>query len=535
MNRKRTSTDGFILRRRQPQKSAGGERRQLGIDNLQVPSQFLDEKKSRSISGSTTLDKHTNKTAGIGINRRDIDDSLKDIDLNEPKKKKKRHFKPSRKAMKRTFIALFIILALIGGYLGIKALIASGRLFGGNFLDLFGQGQPLKMDQFGRSNIVIFGTSEDDEGHDGASLTDSILVVSLDQKKNNAFMFSVPRDLYVDYGGACNSGYEGKINEVYACARGNSTDEKSERRGQQALQEMVGEVYGMDIQYATKVNYKVVRDSVDAIGGIDITIKSRDPNGVLDRNFDWRCNYQCYKVKYSNGKHHLNGEQALFLAQARGESPPTYGFEESNFDRERNQRKIMTAMLKKANSSQTLTNPVKISSLIDSLGDNVRTNFVAGEIKTLARLSRDIKAGTIQNLDFFKQGEALFTTSNIGGMSVVVPAAGTFDYSDIHAFIRSYQISDEITKEKASIEVLNGAGVPGAAQKTADKLENNGLMISNIGNAPAGQYGKVSAYSTGSNKPATKKKLKKILRINKVKSLPANIQSSANFVVVVGQ
>ncbi len=533
MNRKRTSTDGFILRRRQPQQTAGSERRQLGIDNLQVPSQFLDEKKSRS--NPTALNKHNNKTTGIGINRRDIDDSLKDIDLNEPKKKKKRHFKPSKKAVKRTFIALFIILALIGGYLGIKALIASGRLFGGNFLDLFGQGQPLKTDQFGRSNILIFGTSEDDEGHDGASLTDSIIVASVDQKKNDAFMFSVPRDLYVDYGEACNSGYEGKINEVYACARGNSTDDVSERRGQQALQDMVGEVYGMDVQYAVKVNYKVVRESVDAIGGVDVTINSRDPRGVLDRNFDWRCNYQCYKVKYSNGKHHLNGEQALFLAQARGESAPTYGFEESNFDRERNQRKIMTAMLKKANSSSTLSNPVKVSNLIDALGDNVRTNFVAGEIKTLARLSKDIKANTIQNLDFFKEGEALFTTGNIGGMSVVMPAAGTFNYDDIHAFIRSYQISDEVTKEKASIEVLNGSGVPGAAQETADRLEDNGLIISNIGNAPAGQYGKVAAYTANGNKPATKKKLKKLLKVSKVKSLPSNIQSSANFVVVVGQ
>jgi len=438
--------------------------------------------------------------------------------------------------VKRTFIALFIILALLGGYLGIKALIASGRLFGGNFLDLFGSGQPLKTDQFGRSNIVLFGTSEDDEGHDGASLTDSILVISVDQKKNNAFMFSVPRDLYVDYGEACNSGYEGKINEVYACGRGDSMTDEAERQGQQALQDMVGEVYGMDVQYAAKVNYKVVRESVDAIGGVDVTISSRDPRGVLDRNFDWRCNYQCYKVQYSNGKHHLNGEQALFLAQARGESAPTYGFEESNFDRERNQRMIITAMLKKANSSGTLANPVKVSNLLDALGDNVRTNFVAGEIKTLARLGKDIKSDTIQNVDFYKEGEAVFTTDNISGMSVVVPTAGTFDYSEIHALIKSYQLSDEATKEKANIAVLNGSGVAGAAQGEADKLEDNGLIVSDIGNAPAGNYGRISVYEVNSGaKPATKKKLKKIFGVKKIQAVPATIQSSADFVVVVGQ
>ena len=123
----------------------------------------------------------------------------------------------------------------------------------------------------------------------------------------------------------------------------------------------------------------------------------------------------------------------------------------------------------------------------------------------------------------------------MGGMSVVLPVAGTFNYQDIHAFIRSYQISDEVTKEKASTEVLNGSGVPGAAQETADKLEDNGLIVSNIGNAPTGQYGKISVYTANGSKPATKKKLKKLLKVSKVKSLPSNIQSSANFVVVVGQ
>ena len=81
---------------------------------------------------------------------------------------------------------------------------------------------------------------------------------------------------------------------------------------------------------------------IDAVGGVDIDIQgSNGAPGVLDRNFDWRCNYKCYMVKYDNGVHHLDGERALFLAMARGSVEPTYGLGNSNFDREKNQQKII--------------------------------------------------------------------------------------------------------------------------------------------------------------------------------------------------
>ncbi len=527
MPKKENSIDGFILRRRYPH-SPRRSSRQLGANDLKVPEKFLNS------SPSNNHEKAQDARPIVGGIQKDIDASLKEIDANKPKPRRKLFKKPRAITAKRAATTLGIILLLIGGYLGIRALIAGSNIFGGNILDLFGNGTPLKTDQYGRSNIVLFGTSEDDPGHQGSSLTDSILVISVDQKKKNAFMFSVPRDLYVKYDRACPAGYEGKINALYSCATNGSKTKAAEQQGQLALRKKVGEVYGMDVQYAVHVNYTVLRDSVDAIGGIDITINSRDPRGVLDRNFDWRCNYRCYLVKYTNGKHHLDGTHALFLAQARGDTAPTYGFEESNFDRERNQRKIIIAMVKKAKSVGVLANPVTINKLIDTLGHNLRTNFTAGEVKTVIKLAGEINPNKVPNVDFYKGSNELFTTGNMGGASVVMPAAGLYDYNNIRDLVHAYQLGTKAAIERASIVVLNGSGIEGAAQSKADVLKNNGLDVVNVGNAP-GSYATTKIYeASNAKKPATKRALEKLLGVKATKGFPSSIVSSSDFVVVIG-
>ena len=71
---------------------------------------------------------------------------------------------------------------------------------------------------------------------------------------------------------------------------------------------------------------------------------------------------------------------------ARGDKAPTYGFEQSNFDREKNQQKIMVAIRDKALSAGTLTDFTKVSGIIDAIGKNLRTNFEKSEVRTLVTL-----------------------------------------------------------------------------------------------------------------------------------------------------
>ncbi len=40
-------------------------------------------------------------------------------------------------------------------------------------------------------------------------------------------------------------------------------------------------------------------------------------------------------MQLTNGKHEMDGEKAMWFSRARGLVAPTYGLEQSNFDREK--------------------------------------------------------------------------------------------------------------------------------------------------------------------------------------------------------
>jgi len=527
-----SSVDGFVPRRSgrilgETQQPIGRKRPEVGVP---VPGD--DEETMRP----------TRQVA-----RNDIDDSLKMIDEEDKEQqpaKKRRFFgrnrrskKPAsskKKWIKRIFILIIILALAAAGYVGIKALLASGSVFKGNPFDIF-QNQPLKKDENGRSNILVFGTSEDDgPDHGGANLTDSIMVVSIDQEKKNAYMVSIPRDLYVEYGETCSEGYRGKINSLYDCFSGSETNEEE---GANALKKKVGEIVGLDVQYYAHLNYTAVRDAVDAVGGVDLTIESEDPRGILDRNFDWKCNYKCYYVKYVNGeKAHLDGEHALALSRARNASGG-YGLPGGNFDREKNQQKIIKALREKAVSAGTLTNVGKVTGLIDALGNNLRTNFETKEIRTLMTLGNDISSESIQPISLVEEGESVVTTGNIGGASIVEPIAGLYDYSEIQAYVHKKLTSNAITKEGAQVVVLNGSEVAGVGQTEADNLTAKGFTIASVANAPAGTYGRVEIYQIGKGMTATAAKLKELYGVKTIKTTapPVAVAETTDFVVIIGQ
>lgn len=458
-----------------------------------------------------------------------------------------------RRIVKWVVISLVVLLLAVAGYFAWRWVAASGNIFQGNIFDVLGQGAPLKQDEHGRSNIIMVGTTDDDPTRDGADLTDSIMVISLDQNKKNAYMISIPRDLYVQYGRPCAPGNAGKINAYFSCAAtGDSKQAQTERMD--ALRRFVGNIIGLDIQYVVHVNSNVIRDAVNAVGGITVTIDSRDPRGILDSNFDWKCGgYHASRATrvrhcppsghyliFPNGPAQLDGEKALWFSRARGVQAPTYGLEESNFDRERNQQKIITALREKAVSSGTLTNLGAVDKLVSALGNNLRTNFEAKEIKTLVTLGREITGDKIQTLPLMDEANDIHIVKNstVGGASVVVPSAGTFSYKELRQYIRAGLSGNQLVKEKASVVVLNGSGRAGAAQTAANRLDEEGLTVTRVGNAPGTGWSGMTIYQLSDNKPATGEKLRQIYNNTPLTTqAPTNlrVEPGVDFVVVIGR
>lgn len=551
MTKKNASIDGFVPRR---PGSQVGERHVLNASSSAPARKELRSEEDLQQSALGTA------RPGRMMGRSDIDDSLSQIDdpldqqhprkmsRREKKRLKRENRTRAQKIRKRVIVSVILVivavLLAIGGYLAYKTFNATGHVLNGSFVDLI-QNQPLKEDENGRSNFLIVGTSEDDPGHQGANLTDSIMIISVDQEKKNAYTFSIPRDLYVQYGESCISGNRGKINVYFSCSD-TGTDDAAEQNRLAKTQAFIGEIVGLDIQYGIHVNYTVMRDVVNAIGGtIDVTINSRNPLGVMDSNFDWKCGKPAVRkqncplghyIQYPNGPVTLDAEHALYLAQARGDRAPTYGFEQSNFDRERNQQMIAIAIRDKALSSGTLTNLGAVTGLLDALGNNLRTNIETKEVRTLMDVAQHTKNENIKSLDFYTDENRILTSGTIPGAgSQVYPSAGLYDYSELQKFILKELTSEPFMKEEPVVTVLNGSGEVGVAQTAADALEAKGFTIDDIDNAPEGTYQKVEIYIVNPEKTASAAKLKEIYGVTpKTTTPPVTVTGETDFVVIIG-
>lgn len=474
--------------------------------------------------------------------------------------------KPPKKGWSRRKKLIFwpimlIILAVlgVGGFLAAKAFLVSNGVFnGGNIISLIAPGTPLKTDDQGRTNILVFGTSQDDTAHQqavgggGLWLTDSIMLVSVDQKAETVRMVSIPRDLWVSVDN-CEVGQNAKINAVYECASGliNSTAtpgsdyKKVDQTGAEALMQTVATVTGITPQYYVHANYTVLRDTVNAVGGIDVNIVGDGASGIYDTNFDWDCpngNRTCKNVYYpKDGVYHLDGTQALFLARARGDAGSysylDFGLARGDFDRQMNQQKILTALQKKITTASVLANPLALNNLLDAFGNNISMSLSGGEIKTLLDVGRKVQPANIKSVSLVDDGNSVLTTGMIDGQSVVIPIAGVQDYNDIISYLAKQMSTNPVVGEGATVSIYNASGVAGAAANLQTKFEKEGYTVAAIGDAPssaagAGEY-TIYDQSNGA-KPKTLAALQSELKATATTSpLPSGVTSDSDFVIIV--
>lgn len=338
--------------------------------------------------------------------------------------KNRKKWSRKKKVIITIVIIVLLTIATIVAY-GFIALSKVSTIFSGNPIDILTPAR-LKEDGYGRSNILVFGTSEDDEGHSGAQLADSIMVLSVDQDTSDVAMFSIPRDLWVDYGMACSVGYSGKINATYLCGlEANNNDQKA---ASQYFAQIVGSTLNIDIPYYIKVDYGAVSGVTDALGGIDVDVYSDDPRGLYDVRTG---------LNLPPGVNHLNGQQALLLARARN-SKGGYGLSRSNFDREKNQQRIVQALQKKAFSLGVLANPQQALSILDSLSDNIKTNVSMSELRKALDIALAMGNNKIRSIDLTD----LLTTGTVGSASVVLPTDGQGNFTTLQSYINEQILSD---------------------------------------------------------------------------------------------
>ena len=432
---------------------------------------------------------------------------------------------------KKRVVLLLILLILLGaGWMGSKVLVNVQRIFKGNVFSILTVTK-LKGEDTGRVNILLAGNSADDPGHDGANLTDSIMVVSINTKDNSAFMMSVPRDLWVAIPGYGHA----KINEAYVDGQaGHFSESGYPNGGMGLLEEVIQQNLGMPINYYALVDYNALRDSVNAVGGIDFNVQSTDPRGLYDPSIDYATRGPL--VRLSNGMHHLNGEQALDLARARGDAYGSYGFPRADFDRTAHQRQIILAVKNKALTAGVLANPVSLGSLFDSIGQNVHTDMQLSEARRLYDIGKNLKDSNIQSIGLNDANGVNLLASYMApnGEDALIPAAGVDDFSKVRAFIQQLTSSNPLTREGATVAVLNGTSTSGLAAKAQSALMNKGLNVPTIGDAHAATATTTIIDASGGTKPATLQLLESMYGQH-VTSTNSYAQTySTDFIVILG-
>jgi anionic cell wall polymer biosynthesis LytR-Cps2A-Psr (LCP) family protein len=127
------------------------------------------------------------------------------------------------------------------------------------------------------------------------------------------------------------------------------------------------------------------------------------------------------------------------LARARGTGFRSYGFGKSDFARTEHQRQILVGLKDKAISAGTLSNPLKLGQLFDSMGNNVETDFEVSEIRRLFDLVKEIPSAKIRSVSLDDaEGKSLLESYRTrSGQSALIPVAGIDDYTEIQAYLNS--------------------------------------------------------------------------------------------------
>lgn len=432
---------------------------------------------------------------------------------------------------KRAVITIVIVGLLAAGWFGGRVVYNLHKVFGGNILNAL---HPSKLhgEDRGRVNILLAGNSADDVGHDGGELTDSILILSVDTKNNSAFILSVPRDLWVKVPG---DGHY-KINYAYVSGKQNGFKANGlPSGGMGQLEQIIQQDLGINIDYYALIDYNALKQAVDAVGGIDFTVKSVDKRGLYDPNTDYTTHGPL--VKLTNGVHHLNGQQALDLARARGDAYNAYGFPQSDFDRTEHQRQLLVALKTKAVSAGVVSNPSKLASLSDVIGANVKTDLSLSSLRRLYDIVKIIDTNKISSLGFNNANgrNLLANYQSSDGQSALAPAAGLDNYSALKAFILQQTSSDPVVREGATIAVLNATDTSGLAAKKKTQLENLHLTVSAIGSAFTKQAVTTIIDTTGGKKPGTATLLKNTFLGSTVTTTnPYDGTYDADFIVLIG-
>ncbi|WP_338090155.1 LCP family protein [Planosporangium mesophilum] len=196
----------------------------------------------------------------------------------------------------------------------------------------------------GAENILMLGSDSRDpenKAKPGQWRTDTMILVHVSADHQKAYLISIPRDLYVHIPESPTNPEFGntnaKINAAFAWGG-----------VPLAVQALEGYTE-VRIDHVVLVDFGGFQQVTDALGGVDLNIEQ----SITSIHKPFR--------HFDKGVQHLNGAEALDYVRQR------YQFPDGDFGRMRHQQQFMKALLDKATSTGTMSNPFKLKAFLDSV------------------------------------------------------------------------------------------------------------------------------------------------------------------------
>lgn len=341
-------------------------------------------------------------------------------------------------------------------------------------------GKPIKSTDE-QVNILLLGIAGG--VHDGSSLTDTILVASYNLKTNQVYLFSIPRDLWLPE-------LRSKANAVYQLGI-------SQNNGLDFSKTIMGNVLGIPIHYALRVDFRGFVQGIDTLGGIEVMVaRSFDdylypiqgaendlcgfegkeiefseeqakelniekgkrkvfvsPDGKIatdsaqeDKGLEYfSCRYE--HISFEKGQMQMNGAIALKYVRSRH---GTYG-EGSDFARSARQEKVLQAIREKVLSPKTLFDISKVTELIKTLGKSIDTDISGKDAFEFYKLSKKL-----EGIHMFTIDDSILIHPNpqdYGGAYVLISQDD--DFSVIHKYVKKI-LEGQISEYEATSSARPG-------------------------------------------------------------------------------
>lgn len=482
-------------------------------------------------------------------------------DIILPRKKRSRRWK---------WITALVLLFVVGfsAYHFIwaktnKIFTNDGNIFSRVGRLIIGSDKLLQGEETGMVNILLMGIGG--AGHNGAHLTDTMIVASLNTKTSEVVLTSIPRDFAYTIP---DRGFN-KINAAYAYAYMDN-----ERTAGDAAILAAETVTGLDIPYFAVIDFTGFVSAVDNVGGLDVVVENTFTDATFPNDYPKDTKGYLSPVTFTKGPAHMDGRTALIFARSRHSGDANEG---SDFARSERQKKILTAFKDKV-LALNLGNLSTINNLLSDFTENFRTNLEPYEMKRLLDLSEKVTGDTSFSFSLEPDGillcsalvdartgkippkveatpeenketsapnaeepnqenadtePAVDTTPQITLSYVVMPCAGK-TLADLHSYIAQAPFVAKLKKEGAILEAQNSVGVTGLATKTFGSLADLGITLNYTTFKGKVPYEETVLYDNShGGKPDTLEYLKSHFKF--IVSDVNYPSSSADFVIILGK